>query len=132
MKKYIILHCIILAVSSFGQTGSDNLKNHDLNEINGLWIIDLRPTPESEPYLKNFVVKISDNGFEGSFYDTEFDNGNLNLNWDRTYFSFSTKDASSNYYHSGYFNGNKVLGITFSPERGFTMPWTGEKTVKAE
>jgi hypothetical protein len=90
MKKYLIYIYIIIAGSSFGQSDSVHSKNHDLNSLNGIWIIDLRPNPESEPYLKNFVVKILDNiDFKGSFYDTEFNNGKLNLNWDSIFFLFT-------------------------------------------
>ena len=88
----------------------------------------MRPDPKSPPYLKDFVIKIKKgNNFSGIFYDTKFDNGKLNLNWEKIYFSFATKDKNSSYYHSGYIDGNKILGITFSPERNFTMPWNGIK-----
>ena len=35
----------------------------------GTWVIDLRPTPASEPYLKEFkFTKINEKGFDGEFY----------------------------------------------------------------
>ncbi|MBK9466171.1 MAG: hypothetical protein IPN56_15630 [Chitinophagaceae bacterium] len=39
----------------------------------GTWVIDLRPTPDSEPYLKDFkFTKIEGKQFEGEFYGYPF------------------------------------------------------------
>jgi hypothetical protein len=101
--------------------------------IEGTWTIDLRPDPDSDPYLKVFrIEKISEDSFSGVFYDTKFNDGILNLNWDFIYFAFTTKDANSFYYHSGYFQNDTVYGISFSPERAFTAPWKGIKISESQ
>jgi hypothetical protein len=99
-----------------------------VDSIAGTWIIDLRPTPESEPYLKEFkFTRISGKEFDGEFYGYPFKGGYLNTDWDKIYFAFSTADQSGVYFHSGYIEGNKVVGISFSESRKFTLPWKGYK-----
>lgn len=98
-------------------------------DIQGEWIIDLRPSKDASPYLQSFIVNDSkDKSFSGLFYDSPLEEVILNRNWDQLYFSFITEDASNRYYHSGYFSEDGVFGITYCPSRQFTMPWTGEKT----
>jgi hypothetical protein len=95
---------IFIAVNISAQSESSFNTNFDLNKVESVWIIDLRPTPDSEPYLKEFVIEdIESNSFAGKFYDTDFDNGSFNLSWDKLYFAFTTKDASSTYFHSGFY-----------------------------
>ena len=133
MKVISIFITLFIADSFFAQTDETKIIEHDLSQIAGVWEIDLRPTPKSQPYLEDFVIKLKEgNDFGGIFYDTKFDNGKLNLNWKKIYFSFSTKDDNNSYYHSGFIEGDKILGITFSPERNFTMPWNGEKRIRTE
>ncbi|MBK9658361.1 MAG: hypothetical protein WAT14_05990 [Chitinophagaceae bacterium] len=94
----------------------------------GTWVIDLRPTPASEPYLKEFkFTKINEKGFDGEFYGYPFTGGFLNLDWDKIYFAFTTADQSGTYFHSGYIEGNKVFGITLNENRKFVLPWKGQK-----
>ena len=129
MKNQFLLFSlvIVLVISSFSL--DPGTKDFDLNEIEGTWQIDLRPSPDAAPYLKDFVIKLEqDNAFSGEYYETPFNNGKFNQNWDRLYFAFSTSDQNSSYFHSGYFQDGKVNGITYSPERDFVMPWSGQKT----
>lgn len=94
----------------------------------GIWIIDLRPTPESEPYLKEFkFTKIEGKNFDGEFYGYPFGGGFLNVDWDKIYFAFTTSDQSSTYFHSGYIEGDKVYGITLNESRKFVLPWRGQR-----
>lgn len=98
------------------------------DSILGTYIIDLRPTPESEPYLKEFkFTKVEGKKFDGAFYGYPFSGGFLNTDWDKVYFAFTTTDQSGTYYHSGYVEGNKVFGITLNEARGFVLPWKGER-----
>lgn len=94
----------------------------------GTWIIDLRPTPESEPYLKEFkFTKIEGKIFDGEFYGYPFGGGFLNIDWDKIYFAFTTSDQGSTYFHSGYIEGDKVYGITLNENRKFVLPWRGQR-----
>lgn len=94
----------------------------------GEWTIDLRPEPTAEGYYQPFqVAEIEGNTFTGTFYGSAIENGLLNRNWDLLYFAFTTSDASSDYYHSGYLEDGKMYGISYCPNRAFTAPWTGVK-----
>jgi hypothetical protein len=124
----ILLFQFVFASAMVSQSSGMAQKPADAQNLEGTWVIDLRPEPDAEPYLKDFVVKLKKNrSFSGEFYETKFENGVINNSWERVYFAFSTKDQSSSYYHSGYLEGGKVYGLTYSPERNFAAPWTGEK-----
>jgi CubicO group peptidase (beta-lactamase class C family) len=97
----------------------------------GTWILDLRPTPNSEPYLKDFIINpATGKDFNGEFYGTKFTTGKFNADWEYIYFAFTTSDKDNTYYHSGYIEGNKISGISYSPDRKFTSHWTGFKKNK--
>lgn len=107
---------------------TETFKIFDKDKIQGTWIIDLRPEPNSEPYLRDFVITPKDGkNFSGEFYGTEFSNGIFNTDWEKLYFAFNTKDNTNTYFHSGYIIGNKIYGISYSAERKFTSQWTGTK-----
>ena len=97
-------------------------------DLIGDWIIDLRPTAQSEAYLQPFVVEsIEDNTIKGTFYGSSLEDALLNDNWEKIYFAFTTKDSRNEYYHSGYLQDGKLFGISYCPNRNFTAPWTGTK-----
>lgn len=124
MKKTILLLFVCMSSMVFAQ----NATSVHSNQLNGIWQIDLRPTPDSEAYFKQMTIQITDdNTFNGTFYDSTFKKGFLNTSWPNIYFAFSTKDKSNTYYHSGYFDGNTLHGVTYCPNREFTAPWTGTK-----
>ena len=126
MKDFIIILVgfLLLPVISTAQ----KITKPVADSVLGTWIIDLRPTPDSESYLKEFkVTKIDGKNFDGEFYGYPFGGGFLNIDWDKIYFAFTTSDQSSTYFHSGYIEGNKVFGITLNEIRKFAMPWRGEK-----
>ena len=116
---YITILFITISLGSFAQKTAQ--------EFVGTWEIDLRPTPESEPYIKEFVVKsIKKNTLKGTFYGSQIKEGFINKKWRRTYFAFSTSDNTHTYYHSGYFLDGKVYAISYCPTRSLTTPWRGE------
>jgi len=103
-------------------------KEVDFEKIKGTWIINLRPTPNSEAYLRDFVIiPMPEKTFSGEFYGTSFDTGKFNTDWEFVYFAFTTSDKENVYYHSGYIDGEKISGISYSPDRKFTSHWTGKK-----
>jgi hypothetical protein len=103
-------------------------KKPDANDALGTWVIDLRPTPESAAYIKEFkFTKIDGKNFDGEFYGYPFEGGLFNTDWDKIYFAFTTADQSGTYYHSGYIEGNKVYGMSLNENRKLMLPWRGEK-----
>jgi hypothetical protein len=103
-------------------------KKPDANDALGTWVIDLRPTPESQPYIKEFkFTKIDGKNFNGEFYGYPFEGGLFNTDWDKIYFAFTTADQSGTYYHSGYIEGNKVYGMSLNENRKLMLPWKGTK-----
>jgi len=56
-----------------------------------------------------------------------YNGGYFNTDWENIYFAFTTGDKDNTYYHSGYFIGDKIFGISFSPDRKFTSHWSGTK-----
>lgn len=103
-------------------------RTYDSDKIKGTWVIDLRPDPNSEIYLKEFIITPTQpKAFSGEFYGTPFNNGRLNTDWNYIYFAFTTRDKENLYYHSGYIDGDKISGISYSPNRKFISHWTGLK-----
>ncbi len=117
--RFFFFIFILFAVCTTSYSISD-----DPNKLNGTWQVDLRPSPDSEPYYKDFEITLAnDNSFNGKFYDTEFSGGRLNTSWNKISFGFSTNDISGTYFHSGYLNNDTLYGITYSEGRSFVMPW---------
>lgn len=124
MKQLIFATALLLSSSAIAQIKSKS----GIDSIIGTFIIDLRPTPESEPYLKEFkFTKVSGKKFDGEFYGYPFSGGFLNTDWDKIYFAFTTQDQSGTYFHSGYIEGNKVFGMSLNEARELMLPWRGEK-----
>lgn len=108
------------------QENSRNVVN--LDKVKGTWLLDLRPEPNSQPYLKDFILTpTKGKEFEGEFYGTKFTGGYFNTDWENVYFAFTTGDKDNVYYHSGYIIDNKIFGISYSEGRKFTSHWTGTK-----
>jgi len=104
-------------------------KTSEASSLAGFWNIDLRPTPDAEEYIIQFVVSdIEDSSFRGTFYGSKFKDGLINDSWEVLYFSFTTKDKNNTYYHSGWLEDGKLQGISYCPDREFTAPWKGSKS----
>lgn len=94
----------------------------------GTWKVDLRPTPDSEPYYKEFVVtSVQGNTFSGTFYDTEISQARINTDWGRLRIAFVTADSSGPYYHSAVHEHNKLEGLSNSTGRNFLSYWSAVK-----
>jgi hypothetical protein len=127
MKLILVIAGLLITIAAVSQNKTKSVTER----IVGTFIIDLRPTPTSQPYLKEFTfTNIEGNKFDGEFYGYPFTGGLLNLDWGKVYFAFTTQDQSGTYYHSGFIKGNKVSGITLHEARGFVLPWKGEKKKK--
>ncbi|NND51376.1 MAG: hypothetical protein HKN54_03160 [Flavobacteriaceae bacterium] len=128
MKTSLIIS-ILLVIIHFNVNAQDEITSDSkINALQGEWVIDLRPTPQSEGYFQPFVIEsIDGNTFKGTFYGSELEKTLLNDSWEKLYFAFTTRDSSNEYYHSGYLLNGTLFGITYCPNRNFTAPWTGER-----
>lgn len=119
---------LFLPICLYAQKESNDTPQASEENLTGTWTIDLRPTPDADPYFQSFVVEsVEGNSFQGTFYGSAIEDPLINKNWDKLYFAFTTKDLNSEYFHSGYMQDGKLYGITYCPKREFTAPWTGEK-----
>jgi hypothetical protein len=114
---------VALSAPAIAQEAAPNVQ-----ELIGVWKVDLRPTPDAEPYYQEFVVsKIDSNTFEGTFYGTELRHGRINTDWDGVHFAFVTNDGSGDYNTSGVLAGDSLRGTTHSLGRAFLSVWTAKR-----
>ena len=70
-----LISWILLAVITLAKSSSTpaQIEGYQLNEnLIGTYKIDLRPTPDSEPYYQYFVItEVSESSITGTFYGTE-------------------------------------------------------------
>jgi len=98
------------------------------DELLGTWIVDLRPTPDSDPYLQEFTIHaIEGDRFSGTFYSTQFEDGVLNRNWGVVYLAFTTADGRTSYHHSGKLEAGNLTGSTHAPGRQMLSVWSATR-----
>ena len=103
---------------------------HPAVALRGEWLIDLRPTPDAEPYLQPFsVTDLAGNQFEGTFYGgAPISSGYVNTDWEGVHFAFVTSDGSGAYHHAGRMTGpDTIEGSTMSVGREFLAVWSGTR-----
>ena len=123
------------AVSNAPRHRTVNLSNdapamHPAAALHGAWLIDLRPTPDAEPYFQPFnVTSFAGNRFEGTFYGgTPVKAAYVNADWDGVHFAFVTSDGSGAYHHAGRMTGpDTIEGSTMSVGREFLAVWSGTR-----
>ena len=94
----------------------------------GTWQVDLRPTPDAEPYYQDFIVsEVNGNSFTGSFYGTEITEARINTDWGTLRIAFVTADGSGPYYHSATLIGDRLEGLSNSSGRDFLSYWSAVK-----
>ena len=94
----------------------------------GTWKVDLRPTPDAEPYFKEFVVTaVQGRSFSGTFYDAALSEGRINNDWGKLMIAFVTADGSGPYYHSATLEHGRLEGLSNSTGRDFLAYWTAVK-----
>ena len=99
------------------------------NALLGTWVVDLRPTPDAEPYFKEFVVTMVDeSSFTGTFYDTDISEARINSEWGKLRIAFVTVDGSGAYHHSAVLEGDKLEGLSNSTGRNFLSYWSAVKS----
>jgi len=128
MRLLILILLTTLSKSTFSQSNNLNGSSEANANLLGEWILDLRPSPDADPYLQPLIIdKQNGKDFEGSFYGSPIKEAFLNESWDKLYFAFKSSDSSNTYYQSGYIIGDEIFGITYCPNRNFVMPWSGKK-----
>ena len=94
----------------------------------GTWKVDLRPTPDAEPYYQEFVVTaVQDGSFSGTFYGAPISQGRVNKDWGKLRIAFVTTDGSGPYYHSATLEDEGLEGLSNSTGRGFLAYWSAVK-----
>ncbi len=94
----------------------------------GTWKVDLRPTPDAEPYYQEFVVEsVEGDTIRGTFYGTAIEHGRINSDWGTVQFAFTTADGSGPYNTSGILRGTRLEGTTHSLGREFLAVWSAER-----
>jgi len=97
-------------------------------ELVGTWKVDLRPTPDADPYFQEFVVtKVEGKTFSGTFYGSPISQGRLNSDWGAVRIAFVTADGSGPYNHSAVLSGGRLEGLTNSTGRDFLSYWSASK-----
>lgn len=94
----------------------------------GRWKVDLRPTPDAEPYFQAFVVeRVEQKTFAGSFYGAPVADARINTDWGAVRVAFTTADGSGAYHHSAVMRDGRLEGMTNSTGRGFLAYWSATK-----
>jgi hypothetical protein len=103
----------------------------DSSQLIGKWKVDLRPTPDADPYLVNMTIKSIDaeaGTFEGTFYNgAEMTSTQFNVDWSGVSFAFVTKDDQTKYATQGTLRGGRLSGTTHAISRDFLSVWSGQK-----
>lgn len=124
MKLLFVLIVLSIYVPVFP---TDNVPNTpDL--LDGEWKVDLRASPEADPYLQTLHIKVRNNGsLSGSLYGSKFKKGVINQAWPFLYLAFRTKDRNNTYFHTARLEGDTLVGQTYCPDRQFIAPWTATR-----
>lgn len=99
------------------------------DDLVGSWQVDLRPSPDAPAYYQEFVVSSAGDGaLSGVFYGSGLQFGRVNADWDGVHFAFVTIDRSSRYVTTGRLVGDRLEGVTYSPDRDLLQPWSAERS----
>lgn len=95
----------------------------------GTWDVDLRPTPDAEPYVMTMTIERNEQGkLAGTFYNgVEMSNVVANTSWAHPWIAFTTEDQSGVYHTSFRLNDEGTLeGTTHAVGRDFLAVWTAK------
>ncbi|WP_375586075.1 hypothetical protein [Cyclobacterium xiamenense] len=118
---------VVLTAFSLITLHAQSVEN--LPNILGTWEVDLRPSPDSEPFIQYLVItEISGTSLKGTFYESSLEDGLVNEKFDSVFLAFTTNDQSSTYYHFiKLIDGNRIEGLTYSRNRNLIQPWKGRR-----
>jgi hypothetical protein len=100
----------------------------DARALVGVWLVDLRPLPTSDPYVQRFeVTSVDGRTFTGTFYGAAVREARVNIDWNAVRIAFVTEDASGPYYHSAVLKDGRLEGLSNSSGRDFLAYWSATK-----
>ncbi|HEU4326510.1 MAG TPA: hypothetical protein VFS21_25435 [Roseiflexaceae bacterium] len=98
----------------------------------GIWLVDLRPTPDAAPYVQPFqILSVAGNTFTGTFYGAPIRSAFINSSWGEVVIGFLSEDGSGTYFHSARLVDGRLIGASLSPGRQFLMVWRAERAPDA-
>ena len=96
--------------------------------LDGTWDVTMFWSATEPPSSTVMVLKTgADNKITGSFYDSEFIEGEYSLRGDTLAFGSVTTDGTAPYSHSGRYVDGKIEGQTLSHGRDFRMIWVAAR-----
>lgn len=130
LARRILVVAVIVACSGLvGCMTTDPLSEPVTAEsLLGTWKVDLRPTPDAEPYYQELVVTAVDgNSFAGTFYGAPVSQARINADWGKIRIAFVTADGSGPYAHSAVLEDDRLEGLSNSTGRDFLSYWSAQK-----
>ncbi|MFG0307074.1 MAG: hypothetical protein ACF8Q5_12760 [Phycisphaerales bacterium JB040] len=99
----------------------------DPEALVGEWTVDLRPTPDADPYPVTMrITSVEGGDLAGTFYNgSPIEAGRVNIDWSGVSFAFTTSDGSGTYFTSGTLRNGVVHGLTYAEGREFLAVWEG-------
>ena len=117
--KPVVLALLLLAAPAGAAT---------LSDLEGAWVVDLRPQFTDPAYTKPMNLKIAaDRAVSGDFYNSEILDGRASANQGRLCVAFKTTDGAGLYQSSGCLIGDKIVGETWAEGRKFLLNWTATR-----
>lgn len=100
-----------------------------LPDIAGDWVVDLRVDASKDAaYSKPMVLKIAaDRKVTGEFYNSEIIDGRASATNGRVCVAFKTSDGRGLYQTSGCLIDGRIVGQSWSEQRGFLLNWTATR-----
>ncbi len=98
------------------------------DQLDGTWDVTMYWSPTEPPSSTVMVLKTGpDNKITGSFYESEFLEGEFSLRGETLAFGSVTTDGTAPYSHSGRYVDGKIEGQTLSHGRDFLMIWVAAR-----
>ena len=96
--------------------------------LDGTWDVTMYWSPTEPPSSTVMVLKTGpDNKITGSFYGSEFLEGEYSLRGETLAFGSVTTDGTAPYSHSGRYVDGTIEGQTLSHGRDFLMIWVAAR-----
>lgn len=101
----------------------------DAAALEGVWKVDLRPTPDAADYYQEMTISdVAEGTCAATFYGTEARECRINADWGAVRFAFVTRDGSGAYNHQGVLAADGTIsGTTHSIGRDFLSVWTAAR-----
>lgn len=102
------------------------------SDLDGIWDVTMYWSPTEPPSSAVMVLAAApDNKVTGSFYGSDFLEGEYSLRGDTLAFGSVTTDGEAPYSHSGRLVDGRIEGQTLSHGRDFLMIWVATRRAEA-